>query len=231
MIGTMRPPTEDIRSPLRAATVAIALALGLAACGGSGSGSTGSSARSPASTASTSTTTATHTVSSASEPPDQIDNYALKDGDADNDVGAPYDDTNNGVALDFGEAAAPAEARDIGAIVKRYYEIALTGNGARGCAMLYSTLSEAAAEDYAVPGGPEYVRGDKTCAEVLTGIFKHYHARLAAMVPKLRVVRVRVQRDRGYAIISSPPYPDREFSVDREGRVWRIGAFLDNELP
>jgi hypothetical protein len=158
-------------------------------------------------------------------------NYAKVDGDKDNDVGAAFDDTNNNLALRFGHAAGAGDRRTITALVKRYFAVALAGDAVKGCAMLYSTLAEAAAEDYGVPGGPEYVRGAKTCQAVLSGVFRHYHARLAVEVPKLAVTHVRLQGRQGYAFLSFAPFPERELVVTREGRVWKIGAFLDGELP
>ncbi len=157
--------------------------------------------------------------------------YAKMDGDKDNDIGAAEDDTNNNLALNFGQAASTTDRSAITALVKRYYAIALAGNAIKGCSMLFSTLAEAAAEDYGVPGGPEYARGAKNCQQVLSGVFRFYHARLAAEVPKLSVTRVRLKGRQGYAILSFAPFPEREISVDREGHAWKIGAFVDNELP
>jgi hypothetical protein len=157
---------------------------------------------------------------------------AKADADKDNDIGAPYDDKNNRLAFAFGRPASPSEQRAITTLVKRYYAAALAENGARGCALLYSTLAEAAPEDDSrEPGTPAYMKGATTCREVLTKLFTHYHAQLAAEQPKLEVTRVRLEEHHGFAFLSFHTMPERRISVQREGHVWKLSQILDEELP
>jgi hypothetical protein len=174
---------------------------------------------------------AANTVNSAASEATVANAYRKVDKDKDNDIYAPYDDSNNNAAFHFGEAAEAAELRTITALVKRYYTIALADKGAKACTMLYSPLAEAAAEDYGQPGGPAYARGAKTCQAVLSDVFHHYHAQLAAEVPKLAVSTVRLQGRRGYAMLKFGHFAERELAVEREGSTWRLAAFMDNELP
>jgi len=158
------------------------------------------------------------------------------DRDRDNDVHAAKDDTSNNGVLAFGRPAALAEQGAITALIKRYYAAALAENGARGCSMLYSTIAEAAVEDDAQPPGPPYMRGAKSCAEVLTLLFKHYHVQLAAETPKLQVTHIRLQEHRGFALLHFGALAEREIAVGREplghGRyTWKMNTIYDEELP
>lgn len=203
------------------ATVAL-IAVGPIACGSS---SPGGSSQAPS--VSDPNVARTGTVSEASPAP--LDSRV--DGDRDNDVDAADDDTNNNRVLAFGRPASQSERRGVTALVKRYYGTALAGNGARGCSMLYSTLAEAAVEDDAQPPGPPYMRGARTCAAVLGLLFKHYHAQLAAEVPKLEVTHVRLQEHQGIALLRFGALAEREISVGREGHTWKLNEIYDQELP
>ncbi len=153
------------------------------------------------------------------------------DGDKDNDLGAADDDSNNDSVLDYGHAAAPAEAHAIKALVERYYAAALAENGAKACSILYSTLAESVPEDYGQsPPGPAYMRGT-TCPTVMTLFFKHVHPQVALEYPKLKVVRVRLVERHGLVVLRFGRLPEREIPVDREGHTWRISALLDTPLP
>jgi hypothetical protein len=207
---------------LLALTALVAVAAGLCACGGAGS-------------------TVTKTVKGPDPDDEETTTVTVSgpaplearaDADKDNDIGAAYDDKSNKQALDFGRAASPPEQRAIKALVKRYYATALAENGARGCSMLYSTLAEAAPEDDSrEPGTPAYMHGATTCAEVLRDLFKHYHAQLAAELPKLEVTRVRLEEHHGFAFLGFGTLPERKISVQREGRVWKLSQIYDEELP
>jgi hypothetical protein len=207
--------------PTAAATAL--LAVWLCACGGT-------SAKT-----STAGTSAAHTSTNAtaSKPP-AVAPAALDsrvDADKDNDIGAAYDDTSNSNELTFGHAASRSERRAIVALVKRYYATALAGNGARGCTLIYSTLAEAAPEDDGREAdAPAFSRGATTCAAVLSDLFRHYHAQLAAEVPKLVVTNVRLEEHHGFAFLSFGKLPERKISVQREGHVWKMSQIYDEEL-
>lgn len=197
------------------------LSAGVCACGGSsGNASSHTSLQPPV-------TDATKFVGTSLAPAPVI---AKADGDQDNDIGAPYDDTNNNSTLDFGHAASSSDRRAIISLVRRYYAIALAENGAKACSMVYSTLAESVPEDYGTaPGGPRYLRGG-TCPVVVTKLFEHYHSQLAAEVPKLRVSRVRLMERHGLAVLTFGTMPERQISVEREEHIWRMATLLDGEL-
>jgi hypothetical protein len=200
------------------------LTLWASACGDSGKG--GSSKL-----ASSSSATATNAANTTSTP-----DLTKIDGDRDNDVGAPDDDTNNDAVLNFGREAGPTDQQAVTALLERYYTAALAGDGAGACSMIYSTLSESVAEDYGTSygqasAGPSYLRAGKTCPQVMALLFKHFHTQLALELPKLQVSRVRLNGHRGLAVLSFGSLPERQISVAREGHNWRVEALFDSELP
>lgn len=195
------------------------LAAGLFACGGSGGASL------PADSGDVPTT-----VSTADTNPAPLD--ATVDADHDNDVHAAADDTNNNRALSYGHDASISERRAISTLVKRYYATALAEDGAHGCSLLYSTLAEAAPEDDSrEPGTPSYMHGQTTCAGVLHALFKHYHAQLAAELPKLQITRVRLREHQGFVFLRFGKLPEREIAVERERHTWKMARIYDDELP
>lgn len=152
------------------------------------------------------------------------------DRDRDNDGAGGPDDSHNTKAWDFGQAAAAPDRRAVTALIKRYYAAALAGDGASACTMLYSTLAESIPEDYGGPAGPEFMRGATSCRAGLERMFKHEHARLALIVPRLTVTHLRLIGHHGTAILGFGRFPERELLVAREGHVWRISALIDKEV-
>lgn len=205
-----------------------AAAFALAACGHGGTSQSSRQSTDAAPTVGTQTA-GTHTAGTTAAA--TTAEYARVDRDKDNDAEAPADDKTNAQALNFGHEATEPERRAIVALVKRYYAIALAGNGARACTMIYSTLAESVPEDYGSnePPGPPYMKG-ATCPVVLDGMFKYFHAQLAVEVPLLRVTHVRLLQHQGTALLSFGDLPEREILVKRESHTWRMDALLDREL-
>ncbi|MFZ1925469.1 MAG: hypothetical protein WAU42_04925 [Solirubrobacteraceae bacterium] len=200
----------------------IPLVLGLLACGVCACGSSGEKTASSA-----------RASSDAAIPASRSETAKLLkvDADRDNDYEAGYDDTNNDSSLNFGHPADASDQRAIVSLVERYYRIALAEDGAKACSMIYSTLAEATPEDYGSYAGPAYMRGN-SCPVVLTELFEHFHAVLATELPKLKVLRVRLEEHHGNVILSFGGLPEREIAVTREGpRRWKIATLLDSELP
>ncbi len=210
--------------PLRTACAIGLLSVGVCACG-----SAGTSSVRRASSGARAATAATTTSTSANTAPAPVNTTA--DADKDNDLGAPDDDRSNNEVLGYGHAAVPSERRAIASLVERYYKAALAEDGANACSMLFSTLAEAVPEDYGQsPPGPTYMHGT-TCPAAVTALFKHYHRQLAIELPRLRVRSVRVDQRHGLVVLNFGALPERQISVEREGRIWRINTLLDSELP
>lgn len=208
------------------ALLAVCLLSGcMVACGGSGKSTTSGAST----TVSSTKTDATGSTVPTDTTPAHVETKA--DADKDNDLEAPYDDTNNNSTLNFGHEANSADTRTITALIKRYYTAALAENGAKACSMIYSTLEEAVPEDYGQsPPGPSYMSGT-TCSAVLSLLFKHFHPQITLEYPKLVVARVRLVEHHGYAILHFGTLPERQIDVSREGHTWKIGQVLDSEVP
>ena len=192
----------------------VLLVLGAAGCGASGgAGSTN------------------HTPSTAATGVESSSGYAKADRDKDNDF-SYADDTNNDEILDYAQPAGPADARSITALIKRYYAIAVAGDGAKACSMLYVTLAEAAVEDYGYgSAGPAYLTQGRSCPGVLDLMFKHFHNQLVAELSSLKVTRVRLKHHHGLAVLSFGTMPERQINVRRERHTWKLEALLDSALP
>jgi hypothetical protein len=209
---------------LLALLATVPLSVGAAACGGTTqSGGSETTQTRSATTASTQAATTSGTASTGY--------YVKADQDKDNDVGAPYDDTNNNSVLDYGHAASPSDDKAVTALVKRYYTAAAAGDGASACSMIIPSLAKAVPEDYGRAPGPTYLRGGKSCPAVMSLLFKHSHQQLATYLATLKVVRVRLNGKNGLVVLSFGTLPERQISVDQHGSAWKIEALLDSELP
>lgn len=152
-----------------------------------------------------------------------------RDNDADNRSGS-YFDGDDRIVRAFGHAASPADRRTIAALVKRYYRAAAAQEGARGCAMLEANISKSLPEVLGGGAGPPYLSG-KTCAVVLTKVFRQNHRQMVIFAATLQVSSVRLGGDEGFVVLAFKRLPGREFRLFLEHGVWKMGALLDGELP
>jgi hypothetical protein len=207
----------------------VSLSLGAAACGGTSKGT--SSATQALSNASqtpsngTNSGTAGTTVSGATPTRPTHEN----DNDDHTNPPAPADDPNNGSARNYGHAASAADTRAITTLLERYYAIALAGEGVKACPMIDSGLVKAVPLDYGKLG-PSYLRGGKTCAAVLSLLFQHEHQKLAAEVPQLKFLSMRLESNHGLVLLGFGSLPERLITVVHEGSVWKVAMLLDGEV-
>ncbi len=190
------------------------LCVGFDACGDASTGVRSSSrkASKPAAIAATTGTVVSNPVAPSTAKPDN-------DGDGDNGS----DDDR------WGSAASATDRRAVVRLVKHYYAVAAAGEGARGCALIYSLLAEEIPELYGEPPGPPSLRGG-TCSAVMYKVFRQKHRLLAADVATIDVIGVRVKRLRGLALLRFKGSPERDIPVHREHGAWRIDALLDGGL-
>jgi hypothetical protein len=136
-----------------------------------------------------------------------------------------YHDADDRDLLAYGNAASAEEERAVAAVVERYYAMAAAGDGSGACALLLPSLDKAVPSDYG-QNGPSYLRPGKTCAAVLTLLFKHYHRQLA---PGVAVTSVRIAGDQADALLGSTAFPASFIIVQREGSAWKVAQLLGNE--
>lgn len=172
------------------------LCVAVCACGGTTGG------KSPSSAVDVSTGTSSASDTQTSRPP-QNDDYIQS----------------------YGHEASGADKRAISKLVKNYYAAAAADDGAKACRLIYSTLEEGIPEDYGKPPGPPEWKG-KTCAVVMSKVFKHVPGQPAAVLAATRVTGIRLIGNHGFAQLSSSAVPTGEISVQREGKAWKIETLL-----
>jgi hypothetical protein len=218
----MEEGTVDMKS-LLALLAVVPLSLGVAACGGSGRG-TSSVSQTSANAPVSSTATTTVASNTANRGP-----AGENDNDDHRRLPTPSDDYNNAVVEHYGHAASAADTRSITTLLRRYYAIARAGDGAQACTMIDPGLAKAAPVDYG-QFGPGYLRGSKTCAAVMSRLFKHEHRLISAEIPHLKFMSVRLEGSRGLILLGFGSLPERQITVVREGGVWKLAVLLDGEV-
>lgn len=180
----------------------------------------------------TATTTTTQNVNGAADrhgaaPPSRrlpVD----QDGDNDSSGRQRFDEDDYSVVR-YGHPADEADRRAIVSLVKRYYGAAVAHDGRAACALIYSLFAEVIVEDYGSSAGPASLRGN-TCRQVMTKFFRSRGRSLVTENATLRVTRVRVHGNRGFALIGFGKTRDHALLVHREFGTWKIGALLATRL-
>jgi hypothetical protein len=187
-------------SSLTCGLLAGALALGGAGCGGAAD-----SPRTAGASAPSYTVPAVGTITTDIVPPRQLvrgdgdaDNPSDFDGNGDSDsarVGGPdsdqdapvaasyrFPDVDDRAAFDYGHAPDAATRRAIEGVVRRYFAAAAAWNGGPACALLQPGRARTLPADFAASSAPAYMRGAKTCAEVLNRLFKHENEEISGAI-------------------------------------------------
>lgn len=206
-----------MRSLLTLPSIAL-LGLGAGACGNAGKRTDSTSGFSSSAAAGTVAATAP----AQSQPHLPIDS----DNDNDNSGNSRYDGDDKPV-LYFGHAPSAADGRAIAALVRRYYAAGAAGNGATACGLIHPLLAESIVEEYA--HSPS-LRG-KTCAAVMSKLFRQLHRELTSDVAGLELVRTRVSGDRGLALVRFGARRERRVLVRRERGAWKMDVLLDVGVP
>ena len=235
---------EYERAVIKFAIAGLALAAisaTMAACGGTrspNSAPAGAASSVPESAA----TTPTHAPATAHEFLNDGDNDTYGDADNDNnhdndhdnfedhkpnENGKYHDGDDEGI-VDFGHPASASLKRTLAALVKRYYALALAGDGQHACAMLIPGLARAVPEDYGHrSAGPAYLRAATSCPAVLTLLFKHVHAQLDA---RSVITGVRVSEDYAQVLLGSRTAPASSIALQREDGVWWVDEISASPL-
>jgi hypothetical protein len=123
-----------------------------------------------------------------------------------------------------GPPGTAADTRAVGVVVKRFYATVAANDGARACKLLYAPLRNAMAEDYGTYG-PSYMHG-KSCAEVMTKVFKHRKGTPTTNVTTIEVTGLRMKGKEAAALLHSPAMALGEITIIREGSKWTILTLL-----
>jgi hypothetical protein len=207
--------------PLLALLVLVLLGLGATACGSTSKGGSGSQSSSNADAP-----PATTDVGPPPKRPGIDDTY-----DEDDTARRKVEDRDDEEVEHYGRAATPAEARSAAAFAKSYFATAVAENGAAACSLLSPWLSRGLGGSYEKPPNPTYLRG-KTCAEVMTKLFKHRHRLMTAEAAGLQVTSVRVTAGTAFVLLAFKGIRERRFmGVERFGKTWKLEALLDSQYP
>jgi hypothetical protein len=202
----------------------VLLSLGAVACGGVGK-STGSASQNSSdafSTGDTTPTTASNTKPTSSNvTPAGAHGKDSNDGDDDPNVD---DDIS---IVDYGHAASGADKLAIAVLIERYYAAAAADDGAKACSQIYSVVVEMIPEDFSQAPG----LGGKTCAVVMSKVFKQRHQQMAADVAALKVTRVRVEGNKGLASTYFGKLPQPYVMVHRDNGAWKMESLFEIVLP
>lgn len=133
-----------------------------------------------------------------------------------------YHDEDDQAVVQFGH---PANSHDLHAVrttVERYYSAARALHGSKACALMLTTFAKAVPLDYGKLGA-SYLRGGKTCAGVLTLLFKHMRRELGEPV---QVTEVRISGSTALAFLGSKAMRASVISLKREGTRWAVSQTI-----
>lgn len=152
----------------------------------------------------------------------------LTDEDRDRDDKAhPANAENDDTTLfgNYGGRADPADTHAVSALVRRYYAAAAAGEAAQACSLLTASLAAEAASDRQAPSR------HGACAAYMARLLKEQHQRLASdEVGTMGVTSVYAKGNLGLAVLGFRRMPAATIAVEREGRTWKVDAFLDSTL-
>jgi hypothetical protein len=144
-----------------------------------------------------------------------------RDDDGDNN-----DDDNK--VLFYGHAPSLTERQSIVALVTAYYAAAAAEDGAKACTLLMPFVAESVVED--ISHGPGL--SGKTCATVMSKLFKSKHTLLAGENASLKFYTVRVNGGKGLTVLSFSNLPEvRQLAERRDSSgEWKVLQLLDGIL-
>jgi hypothetical protein len=228
--GNQNPRLEDGTFEMKATLALLAIAIscvGMSACGSAG-------ANHPRKTSSSTPVTG-HFENDG-------DNDVIGDADEDNgndndnDPSADdrpndnldYHDSDDFAILDSGHPADAADRQAVTIAVKRYYAAAAAQDATEACRLMDPAYASALPEDYGGGPGPAYLRGAKTCAAVLSLVFKRAHRQLQSTI---EVTGVRVNGGHALALLGSATMPASYANLERKQGTWRIDTLIGDPLP
>jgi hypothetical protein len=223
--GVLGISTSDggVQSSLLVLLAAVVLASGVSGCGSS---SKGTGSLSQASVANQFRGDEDDDDESAEKPGSNGDTDADFDNDA-KDKALGYHDIDDGSVLAYGHAPSAADEQTLAAIVKRYHAAAVAEDGATACSMTTARAVKAIPVDYGQAPGPVYLRG-KTCAAVMSLLFKHNHTEIAS---PSEITGVRVSGNEALVLLGSRAVPASVVILQREGGVWKVMGTGERQLP
>jgi hypothetical protein len=152
-----------------------------------------------------------------------------EDHDSDYPVPSSYrlPDEDDRPVFSYGRAPRAGDRAAIAAAIERYYSTAAAGNGNGACLQLLPSLAAAVPSTYG-QAGPHYLRGEKTCAAILSTLFSHFHGELSEPVD---IVAIRVKGAAAKVVLSSRKMRANSILLEHRGGAWRMQQMLGQPLP
>lgn len=141
--------------------------------------------------------------------------------------GSGYRDPDDAhIFAHYGRPANAADTRSVTAVVLHYYALAEAGQSRKACSMLVPSVKKAAVLDHG-RFGPDYLHSARTCAEVVSGLFRHSRRELAAPIS---ITGVLVKGSNAYALMGSRKMQASFIAVLRVHGAWRLEALLGSPI-
>ena len=146
-----------------------------------------------------------------------------KDRDDDND-----NNDDDDKVIYYGHAPTPAERQPLVTLVTAYYAAQASENGATACRLLMPFVAESVVESVGHSPGLQ----GKTCAAVMSKLFKLHHTLLSGENASLKFYTVRVKGGKALTLLSFANLPEvRQLSEHRDSSgTWRVMDLLDGIL-
>jgi hypothetical protein len=137
-----------------------------------------------------------------------------------------YDNNDDdSYVLGFGQPAGPLDKQKITTLVRHYFSAAAVEDGARACALITPFFAETVVEQY---GHTPELRG-KTCAAVMSKLFKNNHREIADKNAHLKVMRIGIEGNIARVALSFPEIPTiKQIRIRRVGNRWTVLDLLDH---
>lgn len=152
----------------------------------------------------------------------------LTRGDGTSDSTGGQYDADDAPLLHFGRRASSSERRAVTAIIKRYFQSAVEGDGAAGCGLLAATIVRTAPKD---DGGATASQSPPSCPVFITRLFALYRREVAIVKARLSVRKVLVKGNQGEALLGLPKKIEIYIPVIRERGTWKIDQLFDAGMP
>jgi hypothetical protein len=148
---------------------------------------------------------------------------ATTSNDRDDDGDKNDDDSS---FLNYGHAANASEMRPLVTLVTDYFAAAATENGAKACKLLMPFVAESVVEN--LSHGPGL--SGRSCAVVMSKLFKQHHSELETKSATLKFYAVRVGPGKALTLLSfsrlAPEVRQLDERRDSSG-AWKILMLLD----
>jgi hypothetical protein len=138
------------------------------------------------------------------------------------------DNDDDAHVLDYGRAPSASEKQALETLILDYYAASATEDGAKACRLLMPFVAESVVEN---TGHEQNLEG-KSCAVVMSKLFKSRHTLLAGEYASLKFYSVRVGGGRALTVLSFANLPEvRQIVARRDSSGnWRVLDLLDGIL-